>query len=75
MDDEGVSAKEFYIKEMQEGSAEGGFRPAHLLVSEPGFEVTGTDASLSFMLAKGQYATVLLREIIKPSDPRKSGLA
>jgi len=75
MGDEGVAARDFYIKEMQEASAEGGFRPAHMLVSKPAIEVTGADASLSFTLARGQYATVLLREIIKPHDPRESGLA
>jgi tRNA pseudouridine13 synthase len=75
MKEEGVSAKDFYVKEMQEASAEGGFRPAHLLVSEPAFRAGETEASLSFRLAKGQYATVLIREIVKPSDPQKSGLA
>jgi tRNA pseudouridine13 synthase len=75
MAEEGVSARDFYIKEMQEESAEGGFRIAHLLVAEPASDVSGADASLSFTLAKGQYATVFLREIIKPVDPHDSGLA
>ena len=75
MGEEEVSARDFYIKEMQEVSAEGGFRPAHLLAADLAFETVGEDASLSFTLSKGQYATVLLREIIKPADPRESGLA
>jgi tRNA pseudouridine13 synthase len=75
MGEEEVSPRDFYIKEMQEASAEGGFRPAHLLVADPVFEATDNDASLSFTLSRGQYATVLLREIIKPADPRESGLA
>ena len=30
-------------------------------------------AELSFMLLRGSYATVLLREIMKPSDPLEAG--
>jgi tRNA pseudouridine13 synthase len=74
MYDEGVSAKDFYIREMQETSAEGGFRIPHLLVGEASYRVEGTTAVLGFSLARGQYATVLLREIIKPTEPRQSGL-
>jgi tRNA pseudouridine13 synthase len=33
----------------------------------------GFQAELSFMLLRGSYATVLLREIMKPSDPLSSG--
>ncbi len=75
MEEEEVSARDFYIKEMQETSAEGGFRPAHLLVGDATYETVGRDAFVGFTLSRGQYATVLLREIIKPADPRDSGLA
>jgi tRNA pseudouridine13 synthase len=75
MEEEEVSPKDFYVKEMQEASAEGGFRVAHLLVSEPSFARSGGTALLSFRLGRGQYATVLLREIVKPHDPIASGLA
>lgn len=75
MEEEEISPKDFYVKEMQEASAEGGFRVAHLLVSEPNFAGSGDTSLLSFRLGRGQYATVLLREIIKPSDPLACGLA
>ena len=32
-----------------------------------------SEAKVSFMLLRGSYATVVLREIIKPSDPISSG--
>lgn len=74
MKDEQVAPRDFYVKEMQELSAEGGFRIAHLVLAEPHFSTAGNTALLSFRLARGQYATVLLREIIKPAEPRTSGL-
>ncbi len=33
----------------------------------------GCQAKLSFMLLRGSYATVVLREIMKPSDPITAG--
>jgi tRNA pseudouridine13 synthase len=75
MGEENVAAKDFYIKEMQEVSAEGGFRIPHLVVNDRSFKKSGRVAVLNFRLGRGQYATVLLREIIKPSDPRECGLA
>ncbi|MDG6913773.1 MAG: tRNA pseudouridine(13) synthase TruD [Nitrososphaerota archaeon] len=72
---EEVKPDSFYVKEMQEVSSEGGFRPPRLAVRETSFEVDGDVASLRFTLARGQYATVLLREILKPVDPGASGLA
>jgi tRNA pseudouridine13 synthase len=74
MRDEGVSARDFYVREMQEVSVEGGFRLAHIAFAEGSFEVRGSTADLKFTLARGEYATVLLREIIKPVDPFVSGL-
>ena len=74
MSEEAVGAKDFYVKEMQEVSAEGGFRIAHLVLSDQSFTVSEETAVLSFRLARGQYATMILREIIKPADPRESGL-
>jgi tRNA pseudouridine13 synthase len=75
MTQERVSAKEFYVKQMQEVSAEGGFRRSHLAVVDDSHNCAGDRADLSFTLAKGQYATVLLREVMKPADPVMSGLA
>jgi tRNA pseudouridine13 synthase len=73
--DEGVSAKEFYVKEMQEVSAEGGFRRAHLAAKELSYETEGDVARVGFVLARGGYATVLLREVIKPADPAAAGFS
>ena len=66
---EGVAAKDFYIKEMQELSQQGGFRQAPLWCR--GFVYRGN--VVSFKLPKGSYATTLLRELMKPSDPIAAG--
>jgi len=72
MQDEGVTARDFYIKEMQELSSEGGFRQAPLCCSD--FSVIDNSVlTLSFKLPKGSYATTLLREVMKPLDPIGSG--
>jgi tRNA pseudouridine13 synthase len=71
---DGVSPRQFFLKEMQEVSAEGGFRRPHLAVAAPSWEANGGTAHLEFSLAKGQYATVLLREALKPEDPAGAGL-
>ena len=75
MTQERVSAKEFYVKQMQEVSAEGGFRRPHLGVKDASYFCTGDRADLSFTLASGQYATVLLREVMKPADSVVAGLS
>lgn len=75
MTQERVSAKEFYVKQMQEVSAEGGFRRPHLAVGDASYSCAGDRAYLSFTLARGQYATVLLREVMKPADSVVAGLA
>jgi tRNA pseudouridine13 synthase len=75
MAEEGVEPRNFFVEEMQEVSAEGGFRRPYLAVSEPRSEVSGDVATLEFTLPRGGYATVLLREIIKPADPFASGFA
>jgi len=75
MTNEGVSAKEFYVKPMQEVSAEGGFRRPHMAVVDPHYSFSGGRADLSFVLPSGQYATILLREVVKPPDPFAAGFA
>lgn len=71
---EGVVPAQFYLKEMQEASSEGGFRRPHLAVRDAKWDAHEGTARLSFTLARGQYATVLLREMLKPHDPVASGL-
>jgi tRNA pseudouridine13 synthase len=71
LQEEEVDAKDFYIKEMQELSHQGGFRQAPLWCTD--FSYKRDPLKVSFKLPKGSYATTLLREIIKPDDPIKSG--
>ncbi|MEM0480424.1 MAG: tRNA pseudouridine(13) synthase TruD [Candidatus Nitrosocaldus sp.] len=75
MKEEEISTKDFYIKEMQEVSIEGGFRPLPLLLLYNMFEINKDDESIQvrFALPKGSYATILLREIIKPVRPALVG--
>jgi tRNA pseudouridine13 synthase len=71
MQEEGLKARDFYIKEMQELSHQGGFRQAPLW--SIGFSYRQDPLMVSFKLPKGSYATTLLRELVKPEDPIKSG--
>ena len=72
MEEESVSMKDFYMKELQEVSVEGGFRQASILCRE--FSHSLNDSlETKFVLNKGSYATILLRELMKPSDPIKTG--
>ncbi len=71
LQEEGVTAKDFYVKEMQELSHQGGFRQAPLWCMD--FSYSKNPLVVSFQLPKGSYATTLLREIIKPQDPIGSG--
>lgn len=72
--EEGVDPRNFYVRGMEEVSAEGGFRRPHLAISGQSWKVDGDSAVLEFALAKGSYATILLREVIKPEDPVAAGL-
>ncbi len=72
---EGIEPRLFYLKDMQEVSSEGGFRRPHLAVKDSAFQVQEDTALLRFTLGRGQYATVLLREVLKPDDPVAAGLA
>ena len=74
LDAEDTHPRDFYVQEMQEVSAEGGFRRPHLALRGGSSSVEGETALVSFTLARGQYATVLLREIVKPTDPIGAGL-
>ncbi|SRR5581483_11440858 len=71
LQEEGVQAKDFNIKEMQELSHQGGFRQALLWCMD--FSHQQDPLTVSFKLPKGSYATTLLRELVKPEDPIRSG--
>lgn len=66
---EEISPKDFFIKEMQEVSNEGGFRQASISCTNYSSE----DDNVEFILSRGSFATILLREIMKPTDPLNSG--
>jgi tRNA pseudouridine13 synthase len=68
--EEGVAPKEFYVKDMQELSTQGGFRQSVLWCK--GFSHSGS-LLINFKLPKGSYATTLLREIMKPDCPIEVG--
>jgi tRNA pseudouridine13 synthase len=70
LEQEGITAKDFYVKEMQELSQQGGFRQAPLWCRD--FH-HAKPLVVSFKLPKGSYATTLLRELMKPDDPIKAG--
>ena len=69
LEQEEVSPKDFFIKEMQEASSEGGFRQAAIHCSNYSVH----DNVVEFSLSRGSFATILLREIMKPQDPMIAG--
>ena len=69
LEQEEISPKDFFIKEMQEVSSEGGFRQAAIHCSN----YSSCDNIVEFSLSRGSFATVLLREIMKPTDPIIAG--
>jgi tRNA pseudouridine13 synthase len=81
LEEESVETGSFKVDAVREMSRRGGLRAVVTPVRD--FKLLGASASaarqkahradLSFMLLRGSYATVLLREIMKPSDPIKAG--
>jgi tRNA pseudouridine13 synthase len=69
LEQEEVSPKDFFIKEMQEASSEGGFRQAAIHCSD----YSSHGNVVEFSLSRGSFATILLREIMKPEDPILAG--
>jgi len=69
LSEEEVSAKDFFIKEMQEISNEGGFRNSCIKCDD--FSINND--TVSFTLSRGSYATMILREIMKPANPLDAG--
>lgn len=66
---EEILPKDFFIKEMQEVSSEGGFRQAAINCTD----YDAHDNTVEFTLSRGSFATILLREIMKPQDPLAAG--
>lgn len=67
--DQQITPKDFFVKEMQEASEEGGFRQVTMRCNDFAIKEPYVD----FTLSRGSYATILLREIMKPSDPVSAG--
>jgi len=72
MEEEYVDMKDFYIKDLQEVSVEGGFRQASMFCKDFSYSLNGS-LQIRFVLSKGSYATILLRELMKPRDPIIAG--
>ena len=66
---EEISPKDFFIKDMQEVSNEGGFRQATIHC----YDFSSHEDAVEFSLSRGSFATILLREIMKPEDPIVAG--
>ncbi len=76
LEEENISPKLFYNKELSELSMAGGFRIPPLLVNDLEISVDVKDtfsSTIQFSLLKGSYATILLRELIKPVNPIAAG--
>ena len=76
MDAEGVAHRDFNVAELPEINAKGEVRavvspvmtPKVKAVSDDPADANKCQVELEFMLLRGSYATVLLREIMKPKD-------
>jgi len=69
LEQEQIKPSDFYLKENQELSNEGGFRSAKIECSD---FVIKSDV-VSFSLQRGSFATMVMREIIKPQNPLEAG--
>jgi len=81
LEEEGVSPRNFKVSAMLGISSKGGLRTAltqviNLEIGKPakdGANVGKNMLSLGFTLRKGSYATIVLREFMKPKNPVKAG--
>jgi len=81
LEEEGVKTESFRVNAIPKIGGRGGLRA--VVAPVKGFKLNGIsacavaygarEADLSFMLLRGSYATVLLREIMKPRNPISSG--
>lgn len=69
LQEELIEPKQFFIKEMQELSTEGGFRNSAIHCTD----VKATGDTISFTLNRGSFATIVMREIMKPENPILAG--
>ena len=69
LEQEEISPSMFLIKDFQEISVGGGFRNASIQCG--GFQASSN--MIEFQLSRGSYATIVIREILKPEDPLSCG--
>ena len=69
LESEKISPKDFVSSMMQEAGNAGGFRQSAINCTDYSVE----DDTVGFTLSRGSFATILLREIIKPRDPIMAG--
>jgi len=69
LEQEEISPPEFLIKDFQEISIEGGFRNSAIHCDD--FHISND--TVEFQLSRGSYATIVIREILKPEDPLSCG--
>ena len=69
LEHEEISPKDFFLKDMQELSNEGGFRNSSIKCDD----IKVNQNIISFTLSRGSFATMVLREIMKPEDPILAG--
>jgi tRNA pseudouridine13 synthase len=81
LEEEGVTPENFKIKAMPEIASRGELRTATTPLNNFSLEETSHDSAdppkykvkVSFMLYRGSYATIILRELMKPRNPIKAG--
>jgi tRNA pseudouridine13 synthase len=80
LEEEEIKLENLQVNTLSRIAGKGGLRTAVTLIRDFKLQNISADASgkgcqaeLSFMLLRGSYATVLLREIMKPTDPITAG--
>lgn len=71
--EEGIDLEMFRLREIPEADCPGTFRQASIQPHVEHYEHSNNIIRIIFRLVRGSYATVLLREIVKPQDPRGAG--
>ncbi len=69
LEHEEITPKDFFLKDMQEVSNEGGFRNSSIQCDD----IKANQDIITFTLSRGSFATMVLREIMKPEDPIVAG--
>ena len=81
LSEEDVQLGDFYLPELKEFSSQGTFRPTIAPIKDLNISRMSGDTlnpnrtalELKFSLRKGEYATILLREIMKSEEPMNMG--